>query len=176
MACPKKFQLICAGDMQYFKNKCFGWVPGDALVATHPFSPMPMFVCHGCQSMPALYSFPAYFTVPQCPLFDGTWCPWCYYPRTLPGRAGGRFPPIIVISDVQPGEGDSEGERSREKEEADTLSPCFSFTLWFCLWQRAAKVSRLYFLLHVFLCVKSKSRDQLSDSDMHKQEIINNIK
>lgn len=63
------------GICSIFRNKCAGRVPGDALVATHPFSPVPMFVCHGCQSLPALSSFPAYFPVPVCPLCDGTRCP-----------------------------------------------------------------------------------------------------
>lgn len=95
-------------DMQY--------LPGDALVATYPFSPVPMFVCHGCLSLPGLSSFPAYFPLPVCPLCDGTRCPWCYYPRTLPGRARGRFPPIIVISNGQPGERGREWARGLERK------------------------------------------------------------
>lgn len=86
----------------------FGQVPSDAFRATHPFSPVPMLVCHGCQ-VSAAFLPPSLCTV--CPLCDGTRCPCCYYPRTLPGRARGRFPPIIVISNGQPRGRGSERER-----------------------------------------------------------------
>lgn len=76
-----------------------------------------MFVCHVCQSLPALTLSPGLqpTSLPVCPLWDGTRCPWCYYPRTLPGRAGGRFPPIILISNGQPGEREWVRERERKR-------------------------------------------------------------
>lgn len=86
-------------------------VPCDALRATHPFSPVPMFVCHGCQ-------FPAYLALHCVSSVWCTRCPCCYYPRTLPGRARGRFPPIIVISNGQPRgrEQERESERQRQRQ------------------------------------------------------------
>lgn len=117
-----------SGTSGVFKNKCAGRVPGGALVATHPFSPVPVpvavpvavLVCHICQPLPAPYSFSSLLlSEPVCPLSDGTRCPWCYYPRTLPGRARGRFPPIIVISNGQP------GERERRRSNWASL-PVFS--------------------------------------------------
>lgn len=88
-----------SGTCSIFKNKCAGRVPGGELVATHPFSPVPVavpvavLVCHVCQPLPAPYSFSSLLlSEPACPLSDGTRCPWCYYPRTLPGRARGEVP------------------------------------------------------------------------------------
>lgn len=105
-------------------------MPGGALVATHPFSPVPVavpvavLVCHVCQPLPAPYSFSGLLLPePLCPLSDGTRCPWCYYPRTLLGRARGRFPPIIVISNGQPGE--REWEKERGGGWTEPLSPVF---------------------------------------------------
>ena len=106
---------------------------------------------------------------------DGTRCPWCYYPRTLPGRAGGRFPPIIVISNGQPGG----RERPREKgggwfqlslslalSLSLSFSPPLSVSLWFCPWQQAAKVRGLCLMLD-FL---SAGRANVGYVRMHKQE------
>ena len=101
--------------------------------------------------LPALSSFPAYFSVPVSSVCDGTRCPWCYYPRTLPGTAGGRFPPIIVISNGRP------GDRERVRE---LFSFCLSFTLWFCPWQPAAKVW-MYFMVDLFKHWESKYRNNL---------------
>lgn len=163
-----------SGTCSIFQNKCAGRVPGGALVATHPFSPVPVavpvavLVCHVCQPLPAPYGFSnLLLSEPVCPLSDGTRCPWCYYPRTLPGRARGRFPPITVISNGQPGE--REWEKERGGGWTKPLSPFFLSTLCSCPWQRAAKVRRLYFRLFYALR-EQKNRNKWPVSNMHKRE------
>lgn len=90
-----------------------------------------MLVCHSCLWITALYAFPAYLPEPLCPLCDGTRCPWCYYPRTLPDRARGRFPPIMISNDQPETQRKGGKERPRRRGEVDSIwaSPFASFTL-----------------------------------------------
>lgn len=96
-------------------------------------------------------------------------------PEHSQAELGGEVPTYYCDTNGQPGEGEIERERERKrererpklKEEALSLSLCFSFTLWFCPWQRAAKVSRLYSCFS--MCWESKSWNKLPNSNMHKQ-------
>lgn len=80
-------------------------------------------------------------------------------PEHSQAEPGGWFPPIIVISNGQPGKGERGACRKR-------VSPKQYFTLWFCPWEWAAKASMLYFMLDILMYWESKNRNKLPDSEM----------
>lgn len=136
---PNSYDMSKSLKFVLFALSFVGSGPSDALRATHPFSPVPMFVCHGCQ-VSAVPCLPCAALCVLCVMVLGV--PAAIIPEHSQAEPGGGSH-LLLLFLMDNLEGESKRERGLEEKNGDRLPLPVSFTL--SHWQQVAKGSCVCF-------------------------------